>query len=104
MKYTGFMYYQGYVEEDGIITDAILLPRRLAIDWTEAGDVGHLKAETMDGLWFRGTMSYQPPSGRQHDYELRLYSSGEDRLLFGTWRDPASGEAGRWTFVLTPRK
>jgi hypothetical protein len=103
MKYKGFMYYTGHVQADGTITDAVVTANRLAIDWHEGGYVGHLVAETTDGMLFRGTMSYQPASGGSHQYELRLYRSDKDVLLFGTWLDVSSGEEGRWTFVLTPQ-
>src|SRR5262249_40002033 len=101
-KYSGFMYYRGYIDPDGIITDALLSSNHLVIDWDEDGDVGHLEAETADGASFEGTMTYEP-SGERHRYALRLFRSNEDILLFGTWFEPVCGEEGRWTILLTPK-
>ncbi len=104
MKYTGFMYFTGYVLEDGIVTDAVLTANRLGIDWREDGYVGHLSAETIESNFFRGTAEYKPGSWGAYQSELRLFRSEKDVLLFGTWRSNISGEEGRWTFVLTPQK
>lgn len=104
MKYTGKMYYRGYVKADGTITDAVIASKRISIDWLEDDTwVGHLDSESDDRTHFSGIATYQgSSSGEDHRFNLTLYRAGPEVLLFGTWQRVDKKEEGRWAFLLVP--
>lgn len=104
MKMTG----QSFWFEDGArITDAVLLPTRISIDFVDGGGEGHLDADTTDHVTYVGTYGYkrEPKAEKeesQRHVRFDLYKAANGAvLLMGTWRDTKSGDAGNWLIKLT---
>ena len=52
MKFKGELFYALDIEADCSITDAIVTPRRISIDWSEGDAEAHLDATSRDGVHF----------------------------------------------------
>lgn len=100
MKMTG----QSYWFEDGArITDAVLLPKRISIDFEDDEGEGHLDAETTDHVTYSGTYDYKHDRDDGHRHVVfDLFRAADGTvLLLGKWWSTKTGGAGNWLIRLT---
>jgi hypothetical protein len=81
------------VEQTVTLTEAAVTANRIALDWSHNGQPGHLIAKSPNGIHFSGRYGYgQQTAG--FECELTLYKSSHEDLLYGTWRQPDTGQVG----------
>jgi hypothetical protein len=102
MKLKGELFYALEIEADCSITDAIVTPRRISIDWSEGDAEAHLDATSRDGVHFQGYYGY-PEKDSDFEFELTLFKAKHEYLLFGTWCEHDSGAEGMWVFRLSTK-
>ena len=85
------------------VTDAIITPTRLAVDWGVQDDPMHLEASSSDGgRTYSGTYGWPRPNP-DYRIELKVFTSADGTtLLLGRWLERDSGEEGDSLFELTP--
>ena len=99
MKLTGEVFCALDVESDYRVTDAIVTPRRISIDWEEDDVKAHLDTTSRDGIHFKGNYGY-PTKHSDFEFELTLFKAKHEYLLFGTWCEHDTGDEGVWAFRL----
>ncbi len=105
-RYTGRMYYDedGYTQHGAgsAVTDARILPTRIAIDWIEGGYAGGLIATSEDGARYVGSYLYKA-SPEHGTTELHLLREKDGTVvLSGHWieENPGDEGSGQWFFRL----
>ena len=98
----GRLVHSPGVEQPITLTEAVVTPHRIALDWSHDGQQGHLIAKSTNGTHFSGRYGY----GRKtqgFECELTLYKSNHEDLLYGTWRQQDTGQAGTLILRLPSR-
>ena len=79
------------------VTEAIVTPERIALDWLENGVKYHLVAHSQDrGLTYHGTYGMFRP---EDDWSVRItrYTAVDSSVvLFCDWHEKDTGRAGFW--------
>lgn len=99
MNLTGEVFCALDVESDYRVTDAIVTPHRISIDWEEDDVKAHLDTTSRDGIHFKGNYGYRTKHS-DFEFELTLFKSKQEYLLFGTWCEHDTGDEGIWVFRL----
>lgn len=99
MKFTGQVFCAPGVEANFIVSEAIVTPQRISIDWKEGEDKAHLDATSSDGVHFQGFYGY-PTRDSDLEFELTLFKNKDEYLLFGTYCHHDTGDEGCWVFRL----
>ncbi len=103
MKLRGDLFCTLGVDADFPVTDAIVTPRRISIDWREDDIDAHLDATSRDGAHFKGHYGY-PQQDSDLEFDLTLFKAKDEYLLFGTWCEHDTGEEGVWVFRLDSKR
>ncbi|MBI3469111.1 MAG: hypothetical protein HY000_39405 [Planctomycetes bacterium] len=99
MKLNGKVFTREGTDEDFDVKEAIVTARRISVDWEERGKLGHLEAESADGISFRGHYGYPVPR-RDYFFRMRLFRAKGEFLLLGTYSERDTGSEGMWFFQL----
>ncbi len=104
MKYVGtIFYYDVETWHTCVVTDAIVTPDRIAIEWKQNGVGGFLLAESLDGENYQGHYGYprlEPEHAAERAAAFKLHRAGTAVLLYGTWQEKTYKDV--WVIHLTP--
>lgn len=90
-------------EEYCVIRDVTISKSSISIDYVENGAVCLVKAESKDGVRFKGTYGCPsiPASKVMGKILLELFrGQGGKVVLLAEWSDHSTGNEGTWIFVL----
>lgn len=89
-------------ESVATITEAVVLPHKISIDFTDSDGAGHMEATSDDQFLYRGTYGYPQLDPHCH-VEMEMYRAhhGRDSLLVGKWWNATTGSQGTWAIKLT---
>jgi len=93
----------GDAEYGGPVSDAIVTPTRVSIDWKDDDDLWHLEAQSVDnGTTYNGTFGSPRllPSNRVKI--KRFVAADNSMLLLAEWQDSARNNEGHAIFQLDP--
>ncbi len=98
MRVTG----QSFVADSNpTITDAVILPNKISIDFVDQSGQGHLEATSEDHFVFKGTYGYPDLDPHRHiEFELFRGHHGHDICLLGKWWNASTGTKGTWCLKL----
>lgn len=96
------MIGQSFVaDSNATVTDAVILPSKISIDFTDDGGTGHLEATSEDHFRFVGTYGYPMLDEHRHvDFEVFRAHHGNDVVLIGKWWNATTGTKGTWCLKL----
>jgi hypothetical protein len=85
------------------VTDSTLTNHHLNIDWKEGSKLGHLKADSTDGVTYEGHYGYpELDTFRTVTFQRQPAHHGVI-VLQGVWKNHNEGSHGAWNFSLTPK-
>lgn len=89
-------------ETHATITDAVILPNKVSVDYVDSDGQGHLEAMSEDHFNFVGTYGYPALDPHCHvEFELYRGHHGNDIMLVGKWWNATTGTKGTWAIKLT---
>ncbi len=97
------MRYHGVCSEPAYeVTDVAITDHHVYIDWKESGKIGHLKADSTDGVTYEGHYGYPGlDTFRTVTFQRQPAHHGVI-VLQGAWKNLGEGSHGEWSFTLTP--
>jgi len=84
------------------ILEAVLLDRKISLDWEEGVERGHLEAKSSDGERFEGNYGYPGLDPTKRVEFTRFKAASGEVALIGTWSNSKNGNGGEWLFRLHP--
>jgi hypothetical protein len=89
-------------DSNATVTDAVILPNKVSIDYTDHDGQGHLEAISEDHFSFKGTFGYPALDPHCHvEFELYRAHHGNDVVLLGKWWNATTGTKGTWCLKLS---
>jgi hypothetical protein len=104
MKLSGTRFDDPNWEATHRVTEAIVTPERVALDWIENGVRYHLLAQSRDGgLTYQGSYGMFRPE-EQWGIELTRYTATDGSVLLSAdWHEKDTGNEGSSLFALKPQ-
>jgi hypothetical protein len=95
----GQVFRSSEIEKISQVTPILVTPKRITLDWSQNGEIGHLDAKSKDGVHFHGQYGCVP-NDADFKCELTLYQGQGEQLLFGTWWENGTARQGILAFRL----
>lgn len=103
MKLAGDKFDSVLFEGRRQVTEAIVTPERIALDWLENGVKFHLAAHSKDGgLTYQGTYGMFRPEDDWSVTATRYTAVDGSVVLYCDWHEKDTGRAGFWLCKLEP--
>jgi len=105
MKFAGDKFDSVLFDTRRQVTEAIVTPERIALDWLEGGVKFHLVAHSQDcGLTYQGTYGMFRPEDDWKINITRYAAVNGSVVLFCEWHEQDTGRAGFWLCKLEPSR
>lgn len=99
MRYVGESFA---CESSCPVSDAVVTPKKISVDWEEKGGRAHLEATSTDHVNFEGHYGYPHPEENRLVRFKKYRAANGEVVLLGTWYNQAKGNEGTWVLRLEP--
>ena len=105
MRFSGGKIYESIDSDMDCVyrvTEAVLTPRKLSMDWHDCDEFAHLDATSKDGMNYKGIYGYSLPDADCR-MELKRFNAKDGSVMFlASWWERETGEEQECLIYLEP--